>query len=72
MIRLGFCTLMMAVSLYAGNLSFESGVIKGHTEVFGDSSIDPMFKKSPLSIVHGDFGGVFARKFGGEYHRFYQ
>ncbi len=46
MIRLGLSTLMMAVSLYAGSLSFESGVIKGHTEVFGDSSIDPMFKKA--------------------------
>lgn len=33
-------------SLYASPLVFESGIIKGHTEVFGDSTIDPMFKKA--------------------------
>ncbi len=32
--------------LYAGPLSFESGSIKAHTEVFGDSSIDPMAKRA--------------------------
>lgn len=32
--------------LYAGPLSFESGSIKAHTEVFGDSSIDPIAKKA--------------------------
>lgn len=32
--------------LYAGPLSFESGTIKAHTEVFGDSTIDPMAKKA--------------------------
>lgn len=32
--------------LYAGPLSFESGVIKAHTEVFGDSSIDPTAKRA--------------------------
>ncbi len=39
-------TLLLAASLSAGSLGFESGVIKAHTEVFGDSSIDPMFKKA--------------------------
>lgn len=38
--------VLLAASVWAGNLSFESGVIKAHTEVFGDSSIDPMFKKA--------------------------
>jgi polyisoprenoid-binding protein YceI len=32
--------------LYAGPLGFESGTIKAHTEVLGDSSIDPMVKKA--------------------------
>jgi len=32
--------------LYGGGLTFESGVIKGHTEVLGDSTIDPVFKKA--------------------------
>lgn len=52
---------LLAASVWAGSLNFESGVIKAHTEVFGDSSIDPQFKKahsrlsmetSPLSL-HG-------------------
>lgn len=46
MIRLGISFLFVAVALYAGGLSFESGTIRGHTEVFGDSTIDPMFKKA--------------------------
>ena len=53
--------LLAFSALHGGMLTFESGVIKGHTEVFGDSTIDPMFKKakshlsmedSPLSL-HG-------------------
>jgi len=32
--------------LYAGPLGFESGTIKGHTEVFGDSVINPIAKKA--------------------------
>lgn len=38
--------VMLAASLSAGSLGFDSGVIKAHTEVFGDSSIDPVFKKA--------------------------
>lgn len=41
-----FLGLLVWSSLYGGALTFESGVIKGHTEVFGDSSIDPVFKKA--------------------------
>lgn len=44
--------MLLAASVYGGNLTFESGMIKAHTEVFGDSTIDPMSKKatSHLSI----------------------
>lgn len=38
--------VLLAASAFAGNLSFESGSIKAHTEVFGDSSIDPTAKKA--------------------------
>lgn len=38
--------LLAIGSLYAAPLGFESGSIKAHTEVFGDSTIDPMFKKA--------------------------
>ncbi len=37
---------------FGGSLSFESGIIKAHTEVFGDDTIDPIFRKvsSKLTI----------------------
>jgi len=38
--------VLVATSTFAGNLTFESGSIKAHTEVFGDSSIDPTAKKA--------------------------
>ena|SRR3989339_655165 len=38
--------VLLAASAFAGNLTFESGSIKAHTEVFGDSSIDPTAKKA--------------------------
>lgn len=52
MIKFSIAALLLAASVYAGNLSFESGMIKAHTEVFGDSSIDPVTKKivSDLSM----------------------
>jgi polyisoprenoid-binding protein YceI len=37
--------IVLASSVWAGALSFESGSVKAHTEVFGDSTIDPMTKK---------------------------
>ncbi len=43
--------VVLGASLWAGSLSFESGVIRAHTEVFGDSSIDPMFKKAQSRLV---------------------
>ncbi|ADR35097.1 YceI family protein [Sulfuricurvum kujiense DSM 16994] len=44
--KLSITAVLLAASVYAGNLSFESGTIKAHTEVFGDSTIDPMAKKA--------------------------
>lgn len=38
--------LALVASMYAGSLSFESGTVKAHTEVFGDSTIDPIAKKA--------------------------
>lgn len=38
--------VLLAASAFAGNLTFESGSIKAHTEVFGDSTIDPIAKKA--------------------------
>ncbi len=46
MIKISIAALLLASSLTAGNLSFESGSIKAHTEVFGDTTIDPMTKKA--------------------------
>jgi polyisoprenoid-binding protein YceI len=51
MIKLSIAALLLASSVYAGNLSFESGIIKAHTEVFGDSSIDPMFKQATSKLT---------------------
>lgn len=46
MIRVSIAALLLVSSVYAGNLSFEAGTIKAHTEVFGDSTIDPISKKA--------------------------
>lgn len=44
--KISLLAIMACGFLYAGPLSFESGLIKAHTEVFGDSSIDPIAKKA--------------------------
>lgn len=44
--KLSITAVLLAASVYGGNLSFESGTLKAHTEVFGDSTIDPMAKKA--------------------------
>jgi polyisoprenoid-binding protein YceI len=54
MIKLGLSVLVFAASVYAGNLTFESGSVKAHTEVFGDSTIDPVFKKAVSHLSMGD------------------
>jgi len=51
MIKLSITALLLTASLFAGNLTFESGSIKGHTEVFGDSSIDPTAKKAVSHLL---------------------
>lgn len=38
--------VLLTASVFAGNLTFESGTIKAHTEVFGDSTIDPVAKRA--------------------------
>jgi len=43
--KVSLAVLALVASMYAGNLSFESGVIKAHTEMVADSTIDPMTKK---------------------------
>jgi polyisoprenoid-binding protein YceI len=44
--KVSLVVLALVTSMVAGNLSFESGTIKAHTEVFGDSAIDPIAKKA--------------------------
>lgn len=44
--KISLIAILACGVLYAGPLSFESGLVKAHTEVFGDSSIDPMSKKA--------------------------
>ena len=46
MIKVSIAGLLLSSSVYAGNLGYESGLIKAHTEVFGDATIDPMSKKA--------------------------
>lgn len=46
--------MILAASVYAGNLTFESGVIKAHTEVFGDSTIDPFVRKATSHLTIED------------------
>ncbi|MBD3798949.1 YceI family protein [Sulfuricurvum sp.] len=54
MIKLSIVAFLLVSSVFAGNLSFESGSIRAHTEVFGDSSIDPVFKKAISHLSMGD------------------
>lgn len=51
MLKLSIAAIVMAASVYAGNLTFESGTIKAHTEVFGDSTIDPVSKKATAHLM---------------------
>lgn len=49
--KVSLTMLALVASMYAGNLSFESGAIKAHTEVFGDSTIDPIAKRATSHLV---------------------
>jgi polyisoprenoid-binding protein YceI len=44
---------LLSALMYGGNLKFQSGYIKGHTEVFGDSTIDPIFHKATSKLTIG-------------------
>lgn len=54
--------LVLPLVLFGGNLVFQKGLIKAHTEVFGDSGIEPsvsrintdlMMHDNDLSSIHG-------------------
>ncbi|MDD4855249.1 MAG: YceI family protein [Sulfuricurvum sp.] len=49
--KASIAVLALVASMYAGNLSFESGAIKAHTEVFGDATIDPTAKRATSHLV---------------------
>ena len=49
-----FLVMVLASSMWAGALSFESGSVKAHTEVFGDSTIDPVTKKIISGLTMGN------------------
>ncbi|MCX6060915.1 MAG: YceI family protein [Campylobacterales bacterium] len=49
--KVSLAVLALVASMYAGNLSFESGVIKAHTEMVADSTIDPFTKKATSHLV---------------------
>ena len=48
-----FLVMVLVSSMWAATLSLESGSIKGHTEVFGDSTIDPVTKKITSHLTMG-------------------
>ncbi|MDO9208587.1 MAG: YceI family protein [Sulfuricurvum sp.] len=44
--KVSFLAMVLAVSVFGGNLSFESGTIQAHTEMVADKTIDPFTKKA--------------------------
>lgn len=52
--KISLVTLALASALSAGSLSFDSGSIKAHTEVFGDRTIDPFTKKATSHFTMDD------------------
>lgn len=49
--KVSLAVLALVASMYAGNLSFESGIIRAHTEMVADSTIDPFTKKATSHLV---------------------
>lgn len=49
--KVSLAVLALVASMYAGNLSFESGVIRAHTEMVADSTIDPFTKKATSHLA---------------------
>lgn len=51
--------LILPFALFAGELKFVEGSVKAHTEVFGDSTIDPMTDKIKTSLnMDGDIESI--------------
>lgn len=44
--KVSLLAIVLAASVFGGNLSFESGTIKAHTEMVADKTIDPFTKKA--------------------------
>ncbi len=44
--KVSFLAMVLAASVFGGNLSFESGAIKAHTEMALDKKIDPVAKRA--------------------------
>ena len=49
--KISLAVLALVASMYAGNLSFESGIIRAHTEMVADSTIDPYTKKATSHLA---------------------
>ncbi|MDP3586969.1 MAG: YceI family protein [Sulfuricurvum sp.] len=49
--KISLAVLALVASMYAGNLSFESGIIRAHTEMVADSTIDPFTKKATSHLA---------------------
>jgi len=49
--KVSLAVLALVASMYAGNLSFESGIIRAHTEMVADSTIDPFTKKATSHLA---------------------
>jgi len=52
--------LLLPLILFGGNLSFKDGIIQAHTEVFGDSAIEPSVKNihTSLSVKNNDLNSL--------------
>ncbi|MDP1783965.1 MAG: YceI family protein [Sulfuricurvum sp.] len=46
MLKLSFAAVVLTAAVFGGNLSFESGAIKAHTEMAIDKKIDPVAKRA--------------------------
>lgn len=50
MYKIVLLVVLFALSVFASDLKFVDGYVKGHTEVFGDSTIDPMTKDLNVNL----------------------
>ena len=55
MVRKILLLLVLPVLIFGGNLTYKDGLIKAHTVVFGDSSIDPAVNNIKANLfINGD------------------